>query len=169
MKNHLLFIVFIFFLNLSLHAQIEKKTLMAGGSMSLNSNGTKGSGFGSSTFQLDMRTGYFVMKNCALGLGFNWQRNRSYYNSYGLSPFARYYVKNFFVELNYTYSKTTFDNYDLVNALSVYGSSGGIALGYAAFLNKNIALEPSIYYQCSFNNSFQSFGMKLGLQIYFNR
>ena len=43
-----------------------------------------------------------------------------------------------------------------------------INAGYAFFLNRNITLEPEVYYEHSFKDSdYSGFGLRLGLSIYF--
>ena len=44
-----------------------------------------------------------------------------------------------------------------------------INAGYSFFLNRNITLEPEVYYEQSFKDSdYSGFGLRIGLGIYFN-
>lgn len=151
-------------------AQINKNTLMVGGSGSF-SKSANGNGIESSSrITLTAGAGYFVLKNLALGTSFGFDRYGEHYNSWSITPFVRYYVKNIFAQVGYGFSKTSYypssPDYDYNR--TVFKSE----LGYALFLNNNVAIEPAFFFNQYFNdgkNSGSNFGLKIGFQIYINR
>ena len=52
--------------------------------------------------------------------------------------------------------------------MGAYFNPYGIEVGYAFFLNKNVTIEPAIYYDQSFKNhsDYSKIGFKLGLGVY---
>ena len=135
---------------------------MAGGDLSFGGSGSK-DGIGSASLELNPKIGYFLKDNFALGLGLNFQLANQY-NSMNYSPFMRYYVKKFYGEYTYSFGRT-----NLSSTTTFINSSGTYSIGYAAFLNNNVALEPSVFVGDSYNYRGYTYGFKMGLQIYFNR
>lgn len=160
MKRFLLFTLLISGFHLS--AQIEKNTIMAGGSVSFDQYRSY-SGYKSTRLNINPNAGYFLARNFVLGSGFEFVSAQStvtatYYYFY-ISPFARYYVKNLYLQAKFDYGR-----YDSKNITEL-----GFDLGYAIFLNKNVALEPAFYYDYNFRYKSKNLGFKMGIQVYFNR
>lgn len=151
-------------------AQIYKNTMMAGGSASLSQSATKEGHKSSSRFEMDLKFGYFIMDNLALGTSFGFNRYGTHYNSWNISPFVRYYVKNIYLQAGYGYYKTNLDpgNSNIEYTSSAFRSE----LGYALFLNDNVAIEPAFFFNQGFyegKTGSRDYGFKVGFQIYFNR
>jgi hypothetical protein len=118
-----------------------------------------------SILTLDLKAGYFVIDNLALGLSFGYEKyslddSEESLTSFGL--FGRYYVNGkIFVGAGYSSSK--FEDSDAANSLP-------FEVGYAAFITDNIAFEPSISYAIGVgDNESNTFGLNLGFALYFNR
>lgn len=148
------------------NSQIEAGTMIAGGSASLNRSTNSNSNTPHSRLTLSPRFGYTIFNNFVGGTSFQISK-RSNYLGWGLTPFVRYYVKSFYAQVGFGYWQTEFSN----NYKSE-GSTLNFELGYAAFLTKNVALEPAFYYNRSYNGGdyhSANYGLKIGLQFYFNR
>jgi len=161
----ILLIMGILLSSLGANAQINAGTMMAGGSASFNNRVPKGDFPSVKNLTIQPQFGIAVADNFLVGgfLGVYAHKNYTYWSA---SPFLRYYVKNFFVQGGYGYS------FSKLTQTTTSGSIIDFELGYAAFLNKNIALEPAFYYNGVFNGKqyhYSDFGIKIGFQIYFNR
>lgn len=107
-----------------------------------------------STFSLDVRGGYFVIDNLAVGLdvGFNSTTMGDFKTSgFGVGPFVRYFLPmKIFAELGYQFGsqKQTLDFGPPIGEQEVTFGTGAlnIGVGYAAFLNDNVSIEPMIGY-----------------------
>ena len=148
------------------YAQIQKGSFLVGASSNLgfSSNSTEGDD-NVNVFTLDLKTGYFLVDNFALGVKFGYSKY-SYGDNDGsntvIGLFGRYYV-NGKIFAGAGYSSTKPDNSDALNSMS-------LELGYAAFITNNIALEPSISYVKGLgDNDSNRFGLNLGFALYFNR
>ena len=157
MKRILLFTLLISSFQLS--AQIEKNTIMAGGSLTFNNHTPKVGGSSTTTFNLNPNFGYFVADNFALGTGLSFNAFGSSNNIVYVSPYLRYYVKNFYLQTKFDYGRYNSQN----------NSNLSFDLGYALFLNDNVALEPAFYFAQNLNGQGSNLGFKMGFQIYFNR
>lgn len=142
-----------------LSAQIEKNTIMAGGSLTFNNHTPKGGGSSSTTLVINPDFGYFVADNFAVGAGLSLNAYGSGNNIVYVSPYLRYYVKNFYLQTKFDYGRYN----------SHSNSNLSFDLGYALFLNDNVALEPAFYFSQNFNGQGSNLGFKMGFQIYFNR
>jgi len=149
------------------YAQIQKRSVLVGASSNLGFSSTsyEGGDDNLNVFTLDLKTGYFVMDNLALGLRFGYNKysvgdNDVSQTLFGL--FGRYYV-NGKIFFGAGYSSTKFEDSDASNSLP-------LEVGYAAFITDNIALEPSISYSIGLgDNDAKAFGLNLGFTLYFNR
>lgn len=98
-----------------------------------------------SQFNINLRAGYFVIDNLAVGLdaGFvNASEGDISASQFSVGPYARYFLPmKIFFEAGYQFGSVTSDGDNL-------GSTGalGIGAGYAAFLNDNVSIEPSLMY-----------------------
>lgn len=95
---------------------------------------------------LDVRAGYFVIDNLAIGLDLGYSSVSSggvSGNELGVGPYLRYYLmeNKLFGELGYRIGSASFDG-------ESQGSTGalGIGVGYAAWLNDNVTIEPMLKY-----------------------
>jgi len=158
MKRILLFTLF--FIGINAQAQIEKNTMMAGGSLTFNRYTPKNSnGTSSTSFSLNPDFGYFVADNFAIGTGLSFNAYGSGNNIVYVSPYLRYYVKKFYLQTKFDYGRFN----------SQSNSNLSFDLGYALFLNDNVALEPAFYFSQNLNGQGNNVGFKMGFQIYFNR
>jgi Outer membrane protein beta-barrel domain len=148
-------------------AALQKGSVLVGGSMAINlGNGkyeysTQTSKTKINSFNFNPEVGFFASNGFALGLSldlstetqkFNQDNNDSKSTSteYLLGPFIRVYTKSgVFFTGNYSFGKS-------ISEYTYSGSSDReeaktskwkLGLGYAAFINENVALEPSISYQ----------------------
>ncbi len=142
------------------NAQTEKSTYLLGGSLQFASTSYTGSG-SSSTFNFSPNVGYFFMKNYAVGGQFDLATGGGS-TSWALGPYIRGY---------FTDNK---NGKPFAQAgIGFGGASGGgntsvtfhLRGGYAAFLNKNIALEFAANFQTM--KGATVFGLGAGFQIHF--
>ncbi len=151
---------------------VQKGNWMVGASL-----GSLGYAFESEQFNINLapQAGYFVQDNLALGLklGLGWVtvKNADNFFTYELSPFVRYYFPNaaagngrFFLQGDIGVTGTSAANTDA--ALKV-----GANVGYAHFLNRNVAVEVTAGYNYSESNfpgadSQSGLGVAAGFQIY---
>ncbi|MBL0128771.1 MAG: outer membrane beta-barrel protein [Flavobacteriales bacterium] len=99
-----------------------------------------------SQLSLDVRAGYFVIDNLAIGLDLGYSSvsvGGVAGADLGVGPYLRYYLmeSKLFGELGYKIGSSSYDGNKL-------GSTGalGIGVGYAAWLNDNVTIEPMIKY-----------------------
>lgn len=152
-------------------AQTDKGAIMAGGHLSLNTNK------GGSSFVLSPQLGFFVADNFAVGgdLTMDFSKAGTVKTSeVGVGPFARYYfgkkqTKPFLVtSANYVTLTTKSNTLDINST----GWSFLFGAGFAAFLNRNIAVEGITGYRyANYSNTEGSggFSLSLGFQLYFGR
>ncbi|CAN5310333.1 hypothetical protein BH09BAC3_BH09BAC3_10880 [soil metagenome] len=153
------------FIVLAASAQIEKGTILAGASSNLGFNSYNPSGSNSTSttvFNLDVKGGYFFIDNLAGGIKLGFNRVSTGGTSYGTTTvgvFGRYYVQGkFFLGAG-------------INSVSPSSGSSSIEVpleaGYAAFINKNIAVEPALNFTKYDGGSV--FGLNVGFTLYLNR
>jgi hypothetical protein len=159
MKNIITILFFAFSIGQS-HAQIEGGTMLAGGSATFNHYSNKDLDVSSTSLVIQPQFGLAFADNFVAGAWFSFS---SFTNtsSWSVAPFLRYYMKNFFLQMGYGYSRSGDTGQSLFDA----------ELGYAMFLNDYVALEPAFYYNQYFNEGFagNDLGFKIGFQIYLNR
>ena len=166
MKNAIFLIFLLSSFSFNSFSQIEKNTWMIGGSASFDNQYTKSTNITSTSLKINPQFGFFFADNFAVGTLFG-INNSKYFRSWSVSPFLRYYLKSFYAEVSYGFEQHKVVNYSKNNSSVLKGS-----IGYALFLNDNVALEPSFYYSPSFNDGDyygSSYGLQIGLQIYLNR
>jgi len=147
-------VLFIFFLiSLGIQAQdqttkIRKGTWLIGGDLSFStftfqSSSNLSSSSTTNTLNLNPQAGYFIGNRIAVGLGVNYQVNQFAY-AFSIQPGVRVYLfKHLFAEGIVGFRRTIFrENDDKSDAFD-----WGTSIGYSAFLNKHVALEPRIIYQ----------------------
>lgn len=145
-------------------AQIEKGTILVGASSNLGFSSTSIDGLDDklSTFNLDVRGGYFIIDNLALGLTLGFDKTKfgdsdEKTTSFGL--FGRYYI-NGKIFAGAGFQSITIGDADAETAIP-------LEVGYAAFLTDNIAVEPSLNYIIM--DGASTFGLGVGFTLYLNR
>lgn len=166
MKNTIFLIVLLLSFSFNSFSQIEKNTWMIGGSASFDNQHTKSTNNTSTSLKINPQFGFFFADNFAVGALFGVNNSKNF-RSWSVSPFVRYYLKYLYAEVAYGFQQHKFVNYSTNNQSVLNGS-----IGYAIFLNDNVALEPSLYYSQGFADGKtygSSYGLQIGLQIYLNR
>jgi len=138
-----------------LHAQlIDEGTIMAGGSLEFTTENED------NVFILNPMLGYSFVDKTMLGASVSYS-SISKLNAFSIGPFARYYF-NFglfaHAGLNFEHMEQAENENDLDFLLG---------LGYAAFLNDNVALEPLFTVHLLDGDAYTRLG--ISLQVYFNR
>jgi len=113
---------------------------------------------------LDLQAGAFIIDDFALIVGLGAEAEKDY-NRYSAGVGARYYFSStgFFVGAGFDLSR-----YSIHKAKNTYFDVK-TEVGYAFFLNKNITLEPSVYYKWNTKDSdLSKFGLKIGFAMYFH-
>lgn len=171
MKKFFLFLGILVFLSVqSGYAQLEKGTLLLGGSGSFQKYK------GISNLTLNPNIGLFLANKFVLGLNASYINSSSNTTLVGLGPYARGYFLSgakgsLFASAGFNYFNIKFSN------TSESESGYSIGLGYAHFLNKSVAMELSgVYYKNGLSNSNNTlrsptsiFGINIGFQIHFNK
>ena len=165
MKKKLFTIALALFTTLGAHAQFEKDKAYVGASLSgidLSYNGAKKLNLG-----VQANAGYFLVDNWMLmgELGCDISSSDDVDSKFKLGVGGRYYMEQngLFVGVNAKYVHGGKNYNDFVP---------GVELGWAYFLNGNVTIEPSVYYDQSFkcHKDFSTFGVRLGIGIYlFNK
>ncbi len=140
-------------------AQIEKGTILAGASSDLSfTSVSPDTGDKYSVFDLSLKGGYFVIDNVVAGAIIRYNKLDTFsYTTFGV--FGRYYYQGkFFGGVGFS-----------INKLEDNDSQTSIPfeVGYAAFINKNIAVEPALNF--SIGEDINTFGLNVGFTLYFNR
>ena len=149
----------LFVVAVSANAQFEKGKKYVGASLSgLSLSYSSGEKF---RFGLDADTGYFIADNLMLKGNLNYAHTKAV-DEISIGAGARYYFEQngIFLGAGAEYSHFTPNNNDLRIPVEV---------GYAFFVNKNITIEPAVYYKMSLadfsDNS--TVGLKIGFGFYF--
>jgi hypothetical protein len=147
-------------------SQVEKGTIFVGTSSNLSLLSTSTGGNSDISFDIYGKIGYFFIDNLVGGVDLGYGRLGNS-NSFTLGLFSRYYIAGKYF-LGAGYSNTNYKS---------SGNSVDVGLlifegGYAAFLTKNIAIEPALVYtrftgDVAGNSS--NFGLRVGFSLYFNR
>ncbi|MBC7923630.1 MAG: autotransporter outer membrane beta-barrel domain-containing protein [Ferruginibacter sp.] len=182
------------FAALTANAQIKEGTVLAGGGLSLDFGTHKNERPGSNqnttvtvetrytNFTFNPKVGYFFTDDLALGLNLNVNSNtnknkdngiRSTSSSYTFGVFGRYYFpQKLFLEGEAGFGRQSYNEDDFRNKIFAYS----LGVGYAAFLNDHLALEPMIRYQGTqytnsrdnrYRDKYGALRLGLGLQVYF--
>ncbi len=171
MKNlkFLLLLITIFSFSL-LSAQTEKGSMIVGGDLGFSSQSRMNTDETFSQFEISPIFGYFVEDNIAAGarLSFvseKFSEDDDGSSAFSFGPFARYYTAlGIFGEVAYTFTSLTILDRDAVN-----GSFITPRVGYAAFINDHVSVEPSIYYSLGGGDLYDEiniFGIDVGFNIY---
>lgn len=158
------------FLFSSLTAQTQKGSLMVGGNVGFSSQSQKDVDGSLNTLHIAPMAGYFFADRIAGGVRvdftsvkFSEADDGSTYFNFG--PFLRYYTTmGIFGELAYQLNSQTILDND-----SESGSYLTPRVGYAAFLNDHVSIEPSVYYAIGGGDLYEdlsTFGIDIGFNIY---
>lgn len=172
-----LFLSAIVFWSLNSVAQTSKSSWLVGGSLGFSSTKQDGSEkTSSSSVEFSPNVGYFLANDVAVGLDFDLSSETNGFNSSsysGFGTFVRYYFP--------AKSKTAklFGNFDLAflnkkeNKTSFNSTRYGLGVGGVYFANKNVGIESAIGYSFEtapeYVNTIRTFGMKVGVQVYFGK
>ncbi|TVQ44188.1 MAG: hypothetical protein EA362_10390 [Saprospirales bacterium] len=161
------FIILLGFNNLSAQ-QVGQGSIMLGGTFNFESRSWDSDFREDATlFEFAPNVGFFPIDNLGLGLSASYIRFKfddEVDKFTRIGPYARYYVfAGLFPQVQYIWEKYEDSFFDESETESGFIFS----LGYSFFLNSSIAIEPSIYYHTM--DSFNSYGMKIGVQAFLGR
>ena len=142
MKKILVSLMLLVMTALSAHAQFEKDVWYVNASLTgldLSHSKNEGTNFG-----FALTGGAFVADNVAVLLNFKGNYVEHGMDETSIGAQGRYYF-------------------------SSCGIYGGLGIGYAFFLGRNVTIEPSVYYDLSFSDTseFSKLGFKIGFGVYF--
>lgn len=146
-------------------ALIPQGAAMIGGAVSFVS--TIQDSENSYIFTLAPVAGYFVIDNLALGTSIELMKIKDVDPIFGFGPFVRYYLNmGLFVQ-----GKFQFQSQPGILDERVTGFAAGPAIGYAAFLNNHVSIEPMVYYNRHFGDlgEFNEIGLQIGVNAYLGR
>lgn len=158
----ILLTVFAIFTMFAASAQIGKGTWLVSGASNMSFIADNDERGGDSNLRLAGKAGYFIVENFAVGgtLLFN-KYSESDDARFGIGPFFRYYFAgkvfgglgvNFVSEGDYSATEIP------------------IEIGYAAFLNNTVAIEPAFNFTSyGGDDSGSSFGIVVGISVYLGR
>ncbi|MGM9734721.1 MAG: outer membrane beta-barrel protein [Prevotella sp.] len=141
------------------HAQFEAGKYYVGASLS--SLGFSYNGSQEGAFGLQARGGYLFDDNLMATGQLTWEKQSMMPSYLKVGVGARYYIVQnglyFGAQVNYLRHSSDYDDLQ-----------PGIQVGYAFFLNKNVTVEPEIYYDQSIKShkDFSTVGFRIGVGIY---
>jgi hypothetical protein len=170
-------------------AQFNQGRVLVGGTLEATTSelsGSKTLDTDSKSLSITPQFGYFVIDHLAVGIGaeiylsktkYRGTLGNSYetYRSLQLQPFIRYYLNPgvfFQGQFGIGTLYTKYSSYDYSSNDTNTIISGGLAAGYALFLNDNIAIEPMVGYSLEHaDNDRTSSGLflKVGFQVYLGK
>jgi opacity protein-like surface antigen len=167
-KRFLTMLAIVSFFTVGALAQVQKGNAMVGGSAGFQN------GDNATTVSLSPKIGYFVIDRLAIGASLAVEFDKvgsDKSTSFGLGPFARYYITDgtplkVFGEAAFGFSRTKFSGFD-----DTFKSNNfGLGIGASYFLSDDVAVDAVFGY-----NSFQVedsdrsniFGLTIGVQAFF--
>jgi len=157
-----LFTFFAAFVAFAASAQISQGTILLGGSSNLGFTSNNEDAGDDSQFDLSVQGGYFVIENLAIGATIGYSKwSEADDATITIGPMARYYFNGkIFAGAGFAVQKTG----------DFSGSVIPLQVGYAAFLNDAVAIEPSLNYSV-YGGDYEgsSFGLNVGISVYLNR
>jgi len=153
----------------SVYAQIEQGTVLVGASSNAGYNSFKPKdGDSQSTFSIEVKGGYFVAENVVLGLNLGYASEEDA-SATAVGVFGRYYIDGkFFLGAGVNSMTTKYDDDDFDFETTV--STVPLEIGYAAFINNVIAVEPAFTYTIYGSDAEGSgIGINVGFTLYLNR
>lgn len=174
-------------------AQFNKGRMLVGGAVGFQTTTEKQTStittptIKENTFSLSPNFGYFVIDKLAVGLNFNLSNTTEKYSGGGYdykfttqsfiaSPFVRYYFgPGIFAQGQYGIGSAK--SGDDSNTTKYSESQWSLGVGYAYFLNDNVAIEPSVKYQSSVlkekgqdtKDTNSGIAINIGFQIYLGK
>ncbi len=171
-------------------AQVEQGKILASGSLAFSSSSYKSQydgntmyDFNTTTVQLSPRLGFFITDAVAVGAGLGFatstlknENSKGTETSVSLSPFVRYYLpQGAFgqAEVGIGSSKLKGEGEQKTNDFL-----WSLGVGYAYFLNDNVAIEPMVSYNAATNTDADdtkykqktnTISLAVGLSIYLGR
>lgn len=173
MRNCILLFILAMGLSTTLSAQLQQGTILAAGSISFTSeSNSENDDYSETNFSLMPRAGYFITDNIAAGASILFSSSsfestgvESDVSAFGFGPFLRYYLESgLYGEVAFDYVSTTFNDNDAVTGTWITPR-----VGYAAFLNDHVSVEPSIFYSIGGGDLYENlgrFGIAIGFGIY---
>jgi outer membrane protein len=148
-------------------AQIEQGTWLVGASSNAGFTSYNEDAGDFSEFNINVKGGYFVIENLAVGLNLGYTKiDEASETTLGL--FGRYYVNGkIFVGAGFNSTSVDFgiDGVDKATYSTI-----PLEVGYAAFLNNVVAIEPSVGYQIyGGDREGAAFGINVGISVYLGR
>ncbi|MDO4160258.1 MAG: outer membrane beta-barrel protein [Prevotellaceae bacterium] len=146
---------------LSSYAQFEKGKYYVGASLTgldLSYSGTEDFNVG-----LEAKAGYLLDDDWMLTaqLAFQHSGDDDVADSYSIGIGGRYYIiqNGLYLGVNAKLLHASHNHNDLMP---------GIEVGYAFFINRNITIEPAVYYDQSFKNhsDYSKIGFRIGIGVY---
>jgi hypothetical protein len=120
-----------------------------------------------SEFDITVKGGYFVIENLVAGLNLGYGKSDDVSVSL-FGVFARYYV-NGKIFVGAGFDSQTLDTGGS-SSIKITVSQIPIEVGYAAFINDVIAVEPALNYTAyGSDGEGASFGLRIGLTVYLGR
>ena len=151
-------------------AQTENGTFLVGGGLGLQT------GENNSQFSIDPNFGFFFFDNFAAGANVTYNFTKAgstKQNEFGIGPFARYYFGKTstkpFVVSEFDFLTSNFEANNVKTKNNGWGFLFG--LGFAAFINDNVAVEGVSGYNYNKYKDFDGSGgftLRFGFQLYFN-
>jgi len=159
MKKLLLFSLLISATLLS-QAQIERGTIMLGGSARFNQYNNSKTDASNTSLIFSPQFGIAFAENFIGGAYFSFS-SFSNVSAWSVAPFARYFKGNMYTQVGIGYNDNGYTGQSMFD----------FRLGYSAFIKDNIALEPALYFNQYFKEGLNGsdVGLRLGFQLYFNR
>lgn len=145
-------------------AQISQGTILVGASSNAGFTSYNEDAGDYSQFNIDLKGGYFVIDNLALGLNLGYTKiDDASQTTFG--AFGRYYV-NGKIFGGIGFNSTSVD----LGGSDATVSTIPIEVGYAAFINDAIAVEPALSYSILGGDAEgAAFGLNIGLTLYLGR
>jgi len=146
--KHLFTLLMLIAFSIHLSAQIQKGTVLLGGTVGFNRISEDGNGISYANFSPNF--GYFFSNQFALGSSLDFvlvANDGDSKSSFGLSPFARYYFSDsgnsrFFGQAKVGFLTGDTDFFEKSTALTF-----GVGIGADFFLNEHVAIEAFLGYQ----------------------
>lgn len=180
----------------SAFAQFQKGRILAGGNVGFSAttykvkdNNSTSTVSKTTTFNFSPKAGYFFIDNFAAGAGLNLSTSstkydgtddKNTYNTFTITPFARYYLDPgifFQGQFGIGPGSNKDKNGNTTTTTKFTASEWSLGVGYAYFLNDNVAIEPLVSYGAN-SRKFKSPDVKdvtsglfinIGLQVYLDR
>jgi len=161
--KHYLLVILLITIAFKGYSQVEKKTLLLGGYANIQYLSASENLY----LNLNPNTGFFLSDKFCLGISLPVQYvSEQIY--WGISPFARYYLKS--KEPRSLYFSSAIGITGLFDFDNTFNSKAlTLGVGHVWFLNKSVGFEAKFIGGTSNFHDDVDFGLFFGLQIYFNK